>query len=81
MRWPGIECAEGELDIDQLSELYGVHRATVARWLAHAKDRMRVGIQQEACAALSMSPNEFQRMFVQTQDQLELSLDTLFEPY
>ncbi|HYQ43533.1 MAG TPA: sigma factor-like helix-turn-helix DNA-binding protein [Polyangiaceae bacterium] len=70
----------GELDIDQLGDLYGVHRATAARWLAHAKDRMRDGIQQEACPALGMSPNELYRLFVQTQDQLELNLDTLFEP-
>jgi RNA polymerase sigma-70 factor (ECF subfamily) len=67
-----------ELDLDQLSALYGVHRATVARWLAHAKDQMRTGIQREACAALSMSPNEFHRAFVQMQDQLELNLSPLF---
>jgi RNA polymerase sigma-70 factor, ECF subfamily len=70
-----------ELDLDQLSDRYSVHRATVARWLAHAKDQMRTGIQHEACAALGMSPNEFHRVFVQMQDQLELNLSTLFEPY
>jgi len=69
------------LDIDQLGDLYGVHRATVARWLAHAKGRMRDGIQREASAALGMSHNEFHRMFVQMQDQLELDLGTLFEAY
>lgn len=66
-----------ELNLDQLSNSYDVHRATVARWLAGIRNGIRENVQQEVSAALKTSPHEIGAMLGQLQDRMHLSLNAL----
>ena len=41
------------LSIDAIGRVYGVHRATVARWLSTARESLRTGVADEPSHALA----------------------------
>jgi RNA polymerase sigma-70 factor (ECF subfamily) len=48
-----------EMDLDALAERHGVHRATCARWLVAARDKLHEDTRRRVIAALPLSPSEF----------------------
>lgn len=48
------------LGLDEIARLYGVHRATVARWLRDARNTLIVGVRQGLCVQAGLSPSEAQ---------------------
>jgi RNA polymerase sigma-70 factor, ECF subfamily len=64
----------GGLTLERLAELYGVHRATVARWLAHARAQVFEQTKQGLKERLRVDSGEFERVLELVRSQLELSL-------
>ncbi|MBK9035626.1 MAG: transcriptional regulator [Myxococcales bacterium] len=63
--------------LDELAGLYRVHRATAARWLADARDRIARQTRRELVAALRLRPTELDSALRAIDSQLELSLTRL----
>jgi RNA polymerase sigma-70 factor (ECF subfamily) len=64
----------GGISLGRLGETYGVHRATIARWLASSKERLLWGTQRELQARLRVSADEFQQIMDIVRSQLVLTL-------
>ncbi|MFO0662302.1 MAG: sigma-70 family RNA polymerase sigma factor [Polyangiaceae bacterium] len=62
------------LSIDELGELYGVHRATAARWLHAAKERIMVETRARFAAKSRASQTECDSMFRMISSHLDLSI-------
>jgi RNA polymerase sigma-70 factor (ECF subfamily) len=62
------------ISLDQLGETYGVHRATIARWLASSKEQLLLGTQRELQARLRVSADEFRQIIDMVRSQLVLTL-------
>jgi RNA polymerase sigma-70 factor (ECF subfamily) len=69
--------AEG-LTIDDLGELYGVHRTTAFRWLQQASERLTAGIRVLLREALRLSDAEYDRWCESLRSGLELSVQRYF---
>ena len=63
------------LTIDELGALYGVHRATSARWIADARNTILASVR--TTLVLSMSPSEADSVLRATKDDLELRVSSL----
>ncbi|MCA9671466.1 MAG: sigma-70 family RNA polymerase sigma factor [Myxococcales bacterium] len=63
-----------QLSIDQIGELYRVHRATSARWLNRARERLVVLTRELLEAQLRLSRTEQQHVVALVRSQLDLSL-------
>jgi RNA polymerase sigma-70 factor (ECF subfamily) len=63
--------------IDRIGAVYGVHRATAARWLVAAREALASATQRRLCAALGASPSEVRSLARLVESQLELSLRRL----
>jgi RNA polymerase sigma-70 factor, ECF subfamily len=74
-----LEYLDG-LNIDKIGAMYGVHRATVARWRTQARTdlfkRTRKVFEQE----LKVGGREFDSIVRLIESQLEVSLDRLLDP-
>jgi RNA polymerase sigma-70 factor (ECF subfamily) len=68
------------LTLDRLGELYAVHRATVARWLAQARSRIFDEVEAEVRRTLKLSPSEFHSMVGLVRSYLDASLGGLLDP-
>jgi RNA polymerase sigma-70 factor, ECF subfamily len=68
------------LTLDRLGELYDVHRATVARWLAQARTRIFEEVEAEVKRELRLSQSEFHSMLGLVRSYLDASLGGLLEP-
>ncbi|HSS01203.1 MAG TPA: helix-turn-helix domain-containing protein [Kofleriaceae bacterium] len=66
--------------IDQVGKLYGVHRATAARWLAEAREVLGTAIRTELAARLQISPAEVDSIVRLVQSRVDMSLDRLLVP-
>lgn len=64
--------------IDQLGELYGVHRATAARWVAAAREELGDAVRQEVARRLSIQLDEVASIVRLVQTQIDVSLSRLF---
>ena len=64
----------GGVSLERLGETYAVHRATVARWLSSARERLLQGTRRELQARLNVSPDEFQHIMDLVRSQLALTL-------
>jgi RNA polymerase sigma-70 factor (ECF subfamily) len=64
-------------NVDRVGELYGVHRATAARWIAAARDRLGELIRREVEAQLRVAPAEVDSIIRLVQSRVELSLARL----
>jgi RNA polymerase sigma-70 factor (ECF subfamily) len=67
----------GGLSIDELGERYSVHRATAARWIAAARDRLLVATRDAAREQLRSTDAEVDSLMRLVASQLELSIRAL----
>jgi len=63
--------------IDQVGKLYGVHRATAARWLADARAALGDAIRSELAARLRIAASEVDSIVRLVQSRVDMSLDRL----
>ena len=63
--------------IDRLGQLYGVHRATAARWVADARDLLGERIRSELAARLAMSSGVVDSIVRLVQSRVDMSLERL----
>lgn len=66
--------------IDQVGKLYGVHRATAARWLTEAREVLGTAIRTELAARLQISPEEVDSIVRLVQSRVDMSLERLLLP-
>ena len=66
-----------QLNIDRIGALYGVHRATVARWIARSRDTVRDETKQLLCARLHVEGAELESLVRVVQSQLDLSMSRI----
>jgi RNA polymerase sigma-70 factor (ECF subfamily) len=62
------------LGIDGIAALYDTHRATAARWLARARERLFELTRDRLRAAIGVSPTEFESLVRLVRSQLEVSV-------
>jgi RNA polymerase sigma-70 factor (ECF subfamily) len=67
----------GHCGIDQLGQMYQVHRATAARWLKAAHTRVFDSVREQLRTRFQLSDDEFDQMALDMQSRLELSLSGL----
>jgi RNA polymerase sigma-70 factor (ECF subfamily) len=67
------------LNIDAIGVLFGVHRATVARWRSDARTALFEGTRRVFRAELDLSAGEFASVMRLIDSQLEVSLPRLLE--
>lgn len=65
------------LSIDELGALYGVHRATVARWIAQARESVWHETKQRLRAETNASAEEAETLMSFLQSRLDLTLGGL----
>lgn len=63
--------------IDQVGKLYGVHRATAARWLADARTLLGNTIRSELASRLQIAASEVDSIVRLVQSRVDMSLDRL----
>jgi RNA polymerase sigma-70 factor (ECF subfamily) len=63
--------------IDKIGALYGVHRATAARWLTAARDELGAGIRAELARRLTVPVDEVDSIVRLVQSKLDVSLERL----
>jgi len=68
------------LNIDQIGQIYGVHRATVARWIAKSRLALLEGTRTYLVQHLALQPAEFSSFDRLVRSQLDVSLGGLFGP-
>lgn len=66
------------LNIDQIGVVYGVHRATVARWIAKSRTALLDGTRQYLSVHLALPTGEFSSLDRLVRSQLDVSLGALF---
>ena len=76
-----LNVAEG-LNIEQIGALYGVHRATVARWIARAKEGIADGTRRLLAERLRMPAQEIESLVRLCQSRLDVGFSelTVHEP-
>ena len=62
-----------ELGIDRIGALYGVHRATAARWVARAREALVRGVRRELQAALRVTRDELDSILRVVASQIDIS--------
>lgn len=62
------------LGIDALAKLYGIHRATAARWVAAARQAVVDGTRAQLTARLRVAPDELDSILRLIRSQLDVSL-------
>jgi RNA polymerase sigma-70 factor (ECF subfamily) len=65
------------LTIDELGELYRVHRSTAARLVAHARLAVREATRAQLMTRLDMDPADLDSIFRAIRSQLEISIRVL----
>jgi RNA polymerase sigma-70 factor (ECF subfamily) len=60
--------------LPQLAAMQNVSRATLARWLATAREALFEGTRRSLTEKLSLSPNEYESVVAMIRSQLELSV-------
>lgn len=66
------------LNIDQIGVIYGVHRATVARWIAKSRTALLTSTRQFLTEHLAVPPSELSSFDRLVRSQLDVSLGELF---
>ena len=67
----------GGVTLEQLAQIYDVHRATIVRWLAAARDSVFAETRAHIAATLATSADELDEMFALVASRVELSMDRL----
>lgn len=65
------------LSIDEIGQVYAVHRATAARWIQRACDSVFAQTRELLGERLSLSPTELDRVTALVRSQLDVSLSQL----
>lgn len=65
------------LSIDQIGAIYGVHRATAARWLVDARGQLATQTRQLMSQELELSPQELESIITMIYSRLEVSMGKL----
>lgn len=68
------------LNIDQMGAIYRVHRATVARWIARARDRLRDETQRRLVLKLRISDTQLQSLMAVVRSHIDLSIERFLAP-
>lgn len=66
--------------IDRIGVLYGVHRATAARWVVAAREALGEGIRRQLARRLEISVDEVDSIVRMVQSKIEVSLARLLAP-
>jgi RNA polymerase sigma-70 factor (ECF subfamily) len=66
--------------IDQVGKLYGVHRATAARWLAEARELLGNSIREELATRLRINASEVDSIVRLVQSRVDMSLERILVP-
>jgi RNA polymerase sigma-70 factor (ECF subfamily) len=67
------------LNIDQIGVVYRVHRATVARWIARAREQLLETVRKTLRARLGVSGSELNSLLVQVRSQIDVSVQRLLK--
>jgi RNA polymerase sigma-70 factor, ECF subfamily len=67
------------LNIDRIGALYGMHRATVARWRARVRRGLLAATREELRRRISMTPAEFESLLALVRSQLVVSIRTALD--
>jgi len=70
----------GQLVQIQVGKLYGVHRATAARWLSDAREALGALIRAELAARLRIATEDVDSIVRLVQSRVDMSLDRLLVP-
>jgi RNA polymerase sigma-70 factor (ECF subfamily) len=65
------------MSIDRIAALYGVHRATAARWVAQARDALVAGVRRRLQAKLAVAPERLDSLLLLIESRLDVSLRPL----
>ena len=68
------------LGIDRIAAIYGVHRATSARWVARARDALLVSVRRILRDKLRIGAEELDSLLGGLRSQLEMSLRMFLTP-
>lgn len=68
------------LNIEGIGAIYGVHRATIARWLEKARAGILVRTRQELQQRLGIKPDELDSIIRLVQSRLDVSLERVLSP-
>jgi RNA polymerase sigma-70 factor (ECF subfamily) len=63
------------LTVREVGRMYGVHHATVARWIDHARSALAQAVQRELGGRLRLRPEELASVLVLVRSRLEISID------
>jgi len=63
--------------VDQIGELYGVHRATAARWVAAARDLLADEIRKQVAGRLAIAPHEVVSLIELVRSRIDISLERI----
>jgi RNA polymerase sigma-70 factor (ECF subfamily) len=63
------------LSLDQLSALYRVHRATIARWLSRARDHLNLATRTQLALRLKLGEHEVESVMRLVPSQLDVSMN------
>jgi len=63
--------------VDQIGELYGVHRATAARWVAAARDLLAEEIRKQVAGRLAIAPHEVDSLIELVRSRIDISLERI----
>ena len=67
----------GGVTLEQLAQMYGVHRATVVRWLAAARETVFGATREHVAEAIGAPSEELDEMFELVRSRVELSVERL----
>jgi RNA polymerase sigma-70 factor, ECF subfamily len=68
------------LNIDRIGLIYGVHRATIARWLGGIRQKLLESTRQEMMKKLRISEGEFESIMHLIASRLEVSIQVHLDP-
>ena len=67
----------GGVTLERLAQMYDVHRATVVRWIAAAREAIFAGTRAHVAKTLGAPAEELDEMFALVQSRVELSMERL----
>jgi RNA polymerase sigma-70 factor (ECF subfamily) len=67
----------GGVTLEQLAQMYNVHRATVVRWIAAARDAVFAATREHVATAIAAPSDELDEMFDLVMSRVELSVERL----
>jgi len=71
----------GGVGLEPLAEIYGVHRATVVRWLAHAREQVASATKARLRERLRVRPDELESLLGLVESRLDLSVERMLRTH